>query len=379
MNEPNGIEDGIGYPQAIQTCCLLLAWVIIYVVIARGVQQSGKIFYFTTFYPYVILTVMLSAACTKGGAGEGMLYFITPDWSRVADPKVWFAAAGQCFFSLSTGFGPIINYASFSPFHHPIYRDALIVSFMDTFASVFAGLTVFATLGNIAYALNKPIHEVVNSGPGLIFVSFSDAISNFTYVPQLLSVLFFSMLLTLGIGSSVAWQSATVSVICDQFPKLNKFLVTTVMCISGFLLALIYVCPGGQYMLRLVDNFGGNVNIYILATLECIGIAWGYGLNSFCRDLEFMLNKKINWFWKMCWGFVIPVMLTIVMVYSLATAKRLEHNGHEFPISAIVCGWILTCLTLIFIPICAFYAMARIPGTLKEVLKNSRNIVHIIF
>lgn len=368
MEEKDSIDDGIGVPLAMPTLCLFISWIVIYLIIARGVESSGKAAYFTTIYPFAVILIILAVACTKPGAGAGIMYFITPQWSKMGDPNVWFAAVGQCFFSLSAGFGPIINYASFNPFHHYIYRDAMVVSVMDSTASFIAGLTVFATLGSISHAMKKPIEECIVSGPGLVFIAFSDAISNFDYVPQLLAVLFFTMLLTLAAGSAVAWQMAAISVVCDNFPKLSRFWITAAFSVLGFIVSLIYVTPGGQFMVTLVDNFGGNVNIYILATLECIGIAWVYGLNNFVKDVEFMLNKKVSWYWKICWGGIIPVLLTVVMLYSLITGERLTHNGHHFPDVAIYLGWILTAISVLMVPSMAAYTVYKQPGgTIKEV------------
>jgi solute carrier family 6 amino acid transporter-like protein 5/7/9/14 len=55
---------------------------------------------------------------------------------------------------------------------------------MDTFTSLLAGVTVFAILGNLASELDVDISEVAKSGPGLVFVSYADAISKFDWVPQ---------------------------------------------------------------------------------------------------------------------------------------------------------------------------------------------------
>lgn len=206
---------------------------------------------------------------------------------------------------------------------------------MDTFTSLLAGLTVFAILGNLAHQLGKDVSDVVDSGPGLVFVSYADAISKFTFVPQLFAVLFFLMLFSLGVGSAVSWQMAVITVICDQFPSLSKFWVTLLSCLLGFICGLVYVTPGGQYILTLVDNFGGTFTIYVLATLECIGICWCYGLNNVVRDVSFMLNMKVGIYWRVCWGLIVPVVLSVILVYSLATSEPLKHNGVEFPVAAL--------------------------------------------
>ena len=67
------------------------------------------------------------------------MFFITPQWGELLNVKVWYAAVTQSFFSLSVGFGALFTYSSYNDFKHNVYRDALIISFTDTFTSVLAG------------------------------------------------------------------------------------------------------------------------------------------------------------------------------------------------------------------------------------------------
>jgi len=69
-----------------------------------------------------------------------------------------------------------------------------------------------------------------------------------------------------------------------------------------------------------------------------IGVIWIYGLNNFLSDIEFMLGRKLGWYWKICWGGLIPVGLTIVLIYSVIVdlfSGPLQFNGIPFPVSAI--------------------------------------------
>jgi len=88
-------------------------------------------------------------------------------------------------------------------------------------------------------------------------------------------------------------------------------------------------------MLTLVDSFCGNFTIYILATLEVVGIGWVYGLNNFCRDIEFMLNIKIGWFWRFTWGYFVPISLSGIFVYSMVKYENIEYNDTAYPTIAI--------------------------------------------
>ncbi|CAG7629218.1 unnamed protein product [Allacma fusca] len=193
--------------------------------------------------------------------------------------------------------------------------------------------------------------------PGLAFVSFAQGLSTFTWVPQLFAFLFYLMLFTLGVGSATSLTGGIISIICDQFPATPRWVITTIVCCSGFLLGLIYVTPGGQFMLELVDHFGANFVIYVMATIEVMGVAWVYGLNNFLRDIEFMLGIRIGFYWKFCWGFFVPVGLSVILFYALATDKRLTYNGWDYPDSAIVCGWMIAAFALSILPICAIQAI----------------------
>lgn len=65
------------------------------------------------------------------------------------------------------------------------FRDAFIVSILDTFTSLLAGFTIFGILGNLAHSLDTTIENVVKTGgTGLAFISYPDAISKFEWVPQ---------------------------------------------------------------------------------------------------------------------------------------------------------------------------------------------------
>lgn len=76
-------------------------------------------------------------------------------------------------------------YSSFNKFGHNVYRDATIVTTLDTFTSLFAGFTIFGILGHLAHTSGiEDISHVVRKGPGLAFISYPEAISRFNLAPQ---------------------------------------------------------------------------------------------------------------------------------------------------------------------------------------------------
>ncbi|KAK8728554.1 hypothetical protein OTU49_009013 [Cherax quadricarinatus] len=355
QKDPMGLANGLDVPEWRLTLCLLFSWVILFVVLAKGVQSSGKAAYFTALFPYVVLFIMLIRGATLKGALNGVLFFITPRWEKLLEPGVWYAAVDQSFFSLSVGFGSIVMFSSYNSFRHNVYRDAAIISVTDTLTSLLAGFTTFAILGHLADLLGVEVKDVVKGGgTSLAFVSYPDVLSRFQYVPQLFAVLFFLMLFTLGVGSASALTGCIITIICDDFPNFKKWIVTLVVCIAGFLLGLFYVTPQGQFVLELINYYGGGFIIFILVVCEIAAVQWVYGFNNFCRDIEFMLGRKTGLYWKFCWAFLIPVLLSVIFIYSQVTAKPLTAGTYVFPSNITAVGICLAVLACSMVPIFFF-------------------------
>lgn len=82
------ISDGLGYPDLYLTLTLFAAWVVIFLVIRKGVKSSGKAAYFLALFPYVVLVALLIRAVTLEGAVDGILFFLKPDWGQLVNLKV---------------------------------------------------------------------------------------------------------------------------------------------------------------------------------------------------------------------------------------------------------------------------------------------------
>lgn len=149
-------------------------------------------------------------------------------------------------------------FSSYNGFRHNVFRDATIISITDTFTSLLAGFTIFSILGYLAKELDVEVEDVLKGGGStLAFVSYPDVLARFTFAPQFFATMFFLMLFTLGIGSASALSGCIITIICDQFPHWKKWMVTLAVCVLGFLMGLFYVTPQGQYILTLIDYYGG--------------------------------------------------------------------------------------------------------------------------
>lgn len=347
LNEYDSIDAGIGVPSWQLTICLFLSWACIFCVLCRGVKSTGKAAYFLAIFPYIVMLALLIRAATLEGAINGILFFVRPKWDMLWQPTVWYAAITQCFFSLSVCFGPILTYSSYNNFGHKLDRDVMIVTTLDTFTSLMAGCTIFGILGNLAHEMGvSDISKVVRGGTGLAFISYPEALSRFAVVPQLFSVLFFIMMFVLGTGSAVALSGAVFSILCDHFPKLSQWALVLIVSIFGFIVSLVYITPGGQWFVTLVDYYGGTFVAIIVGVLEMVTIFWIYGLTNFLNDVEFMLGSRPTFYWRLCWVLVTPLLMIIVLVYTIATYNPPMYDGMRFPNYAYAIGWCLLAVGL---------------------------------
>ncbi|XP_037825305.1 sodium-dependent nutrient amino acid transporter 1 [Lucilia sericata] len=356
LQEFPNIDNGIGSPNWELVGCLALSWCIIGAVLIRGIKSSGKAAYFLGVFPYVVLIILLIRAVTLPGALQGIIYFFKPQWQELLNPLVWYAAVTQVFFSLAICFGTLITYASYNNFKRNVYNDIVIITTMDSCSSIIAGCITFGILGNLAFQTgNTDIAKVVKGGAGLAFISYPDAIAKFEFIPQAFAVLFFLMLFVLGIGSTVGMGSCIIRVIRDQFVKCPNWPLALGLSVLGFAISIIYMCPGGQFILNLVDFYGVSFTALILAIGELLAVGWVYGIKRFCEDIKFMVGLKTGLYWRLCWGVITPGLMLAVLIYTLADLKPLTYKNVDYPYIAHAFGWCLSALGLLQIPGWALY------------------------
>lgn len=298
--------------------CLLLAWIIGYLCVVRGVKTSGKAVYFTALFPYVVLTALVVQGAMLDGAIDGILLYITPQWDRLLEAEVWGNAASQTFYSFGIACGSLITLSSYSDFRNNCLKDALIVSAANAFTSVYAGFAIFSMLGYLANQMNVPLSEVASDGPGLAFIAYPEAILLLPISP-LWSVIFFLMLFVLGLGSQFAGVEAISTTILDKWPFLRQhhWKVTLAICSVCFILAIPMCYDGGVYLFTLMEWNTASWAILLIGLAEVIVPAWLYGCNIFIDHMETM-NMKIFKFeriyWWLCWVVITPLTLLVSLL-----------------------------------------------------------------
>ncbi|CAD7011525.1 sodium-dependent neutral amino acid transporter B(0)AT3 isoform X1 [Ceratitis capitata] len=360
MDEPGGLKWWI-------VLCLFLSWTIVFFIVMKGIQSSGKVVYFTSLFPYIVLTIFFIRGITLRGASAGLIHMYTPKVEKLADPTVWLDAATQVFYSFGLAFGSLIAFGSYNPPKNNCVRDVLLVSVCNAITAIYASVVIFAILGFKATVnvdrcidLNKDIltkhgllqfknatmeeyesvlmkidkSELVSleleecslskqldnaaEGTGLAFIVITQAIVELPGAP-FWAVLFFTMLLSLGLGSQIGILEGMLCTLfdIDIIKRVKKQHVTGVVCLFCFSVGFIFCTGAGEYWLKMFDSFAGTIGLVVVALMETIAVVYVYGHERFTEDIYQMTGYRPGLYWQLTWRYIGPVIMSAILVSSV--------------------------------------------------------------
>ncbi|CAD5125246.1 DgyrCDS13488 [Dimorphilus gyrociliatus] len=362
----------MGAPKYEMIICLFAAWTLVGCSLIKSIKSSGKVVYFTASFPYIVLICLLVRGLTLPGCLDGILFYLTPQWHRLLSAKVWGDAAVQIFFSLSPCWGGLITLASYNRFRNNCLRDALFVSISNCLTSFFAGFVIFGIIGYMAHIFNLPVDAVAKEGVGLAFIVYPEAVSRFP-VAAIWAVVFFLMLLALGLGTQIATVTTVHTTLMDVFPKVFRvgrrpMILTCIVCIVGFIFGISCTTRGGIFMLQLIDNYAATYSVLIIGLCECVVLSWVYGIDRFSKDIEQMIDKE-PWMWfKVLWKYVTPGLLILIILFTWIDYTPSNYGTYKFPAWADTLGWMMSMTSVMAIPIVALYKIVRTKSRNNETL-----------
>jgi NSS family neurotransmitter:Na+ symporter len=323
---------------------MTLAWSITFLAIFTGVkggiERASKIMMPLLF---IMVLILIGRIVFLPGALEGLNYLFQPDFSRILDAKVWSAAYGQIFFTLSVGFSIMLAYSSYLPEKSDINNNAFMTVLINCGFSILAGILIFAILGYMAQEQAKPITEVVSSGVGLAFVTIPAAI-NLLPAPYIFGPLFFFALVVAGLSSHISIIEGVTSAIMDKLCMPRKK-AAVIVCGSGFIISMAFATNGGLLLLDLVDYFINNVALLGSCFIELIILAWLFKIADIREYANKISDFSIGRWMDICLRFISPAMLAIILVKNLFNTVN---NGYgDYPITdQLLLGWGLIAMML---------------------------------
>jgi len=378
VQDSGGIDD-LGTPQWQLVICIAAVYCLLYISLFKGVKSSGKVVWITATMPYVVLTILLVRGLMLDGAVDGIQYYLHVDWDRLKDTGVWIDAAIQIFYSVGAGFGVHLAYASYNKFHNNCYRDCLVTSAVNSFTSFFSGFVIFTYLGYMAKSQNKEIKDVADQGPGLVFEVYPQAVATLPG-SQFWSVIFFFMLIMLGMDSAMGGLECVITGLMDEFRDtfrrhgISREMFTGFVVFFSFIMACTCVTPGGIYIFSLLENYAAGLSLLTTVCLEAVAVSWVYGLKNFSDDVFSMLGHRPGLYWRITWKFVSPAFLAFVIILQMTdvsefSIEKYDGTKYTYPAWAQWTGRILAASTIACIPMGALIALIKarnIEGSSKK-------------
>jgi len=354
----------LGYVPWKLALCLTVAWIMVFLIIFKGIESSGRVVYFTATFPYLVLTIMVIRGVTLPGAIEGLKFYLIPDFTKLGTLKVWVKAGEQVFFSLGIGWGTHVTFASYNHKNHNFLYDVYWVPIINAFTSFFAGFSVFGTLGYLSHVNKIPISELAAGGFGLAFEVYPSALAQMV-APNFFNFLFFFMLILLAIDSQFAFTETIVSAIIEADLYINevskqnminqgsninndsegeknekdqndlkmkniekrKLIITISVCIICWILGFFCICQGGLYFVQILDGHSVGFTLFAISGCELFSISYVFGVDRFIYDCQQMIGMEVSneymksfQYFRVCWKFISPFicfLLVIAVMFSM--------------------------------------------------------------
>ena len=313
----------------------LICWVVLFKGVKKGIEIASKIFMPVLF---ILILIITCRSVFLDGAASGLNYLFAPDFSRLMDVKVWMAAYGQIFFSLSIGFAIMLTYSSYLPEDADMANNGFITAFANCGFSILCGVLVFSVLGNMAANQGVGIDKVVSSGVGLAFVTIPKAINSLPG-PALFGTLFFLALIFAGLSSMVSICEVSIAALMEKF-NINRKKAVTLYCLVGIFSGAIFASHSGLLVLDIVDRFINNFGVLAAGLVEIIFLTWVCDLDAVKAHINQTSDFCVGRLWGFCLKFITPAVLGYMSVKNLIGDLMTPYG--DYPTRALVIfGWLL--------------------------------------
>lgn len=316
--------------------------------INKGIEMAGKIgmpllFIFAIFLTIRALTLDAGENGAINNASVGLNFLWHPNFDSLYNPKVWLAAAGQVFFTLSVGMGCIQCYAAYLRKNDDIALNSLTAGFTNEFVEIILGASIIVPIA-VSYLGLDWIKA--NVGFEMGFRTMPTLFQNWGPVLATIAGLsWFGLLFFAGITSSLAMGQPVIAFMEDSF-KIKRERSALILGVMVFLLsapAVLFYEAGafGEY-----DYWAGTFSLVFFALAETIIFVWIFGADKAWKEINRGADIKIPVFFKFIIKYITPLFLIAVFI---ASAIKPEGGEWSKAVYALSCGeaWPLACDSLI--------------------------------
>ncbi|NQT46960.1 MAG: sodium-dependent transporter [Candidatus Omnitrophica bacterium] len=242
---------------------------------------------------------------------NGLGFLWNPDFSALKSAKVWLAAAGQIFFTLSVGIGVILTYASYLKKGDDVVLSGLSAVSTNEFTEVILGASIIIPA---AFVFFGPIgiQEVAKSGAfNLSFVTMPLIFKKILF-GHLFGGMWFLLLFLAGVTSSISLIQPTIAFMEDEF-NINRSKAVTIFAIAAFIFCQPVIFFIARGVINELDFWGGTFCLVLFATVETILFAWIFGMEKAWKEIHHGADMKVPTVYKFIIKYITPVFLLTIL------------------------------------------------------------------
>lgn len=363
-------------------CICLNTWILSR-GLSGGVEKVAKIGMplLIIFGIFLAIKAIFLKAGTDGAINDGTVglnFLWTPEYSSLTNPKVWLAAAGQIFFTLSLGQGSVQCYAAYVNKKDDIALNAMSAGWMNEFVEVVLGSAIIIPISIGYLGIDKVIELTSSGGLGLGFRTLPFLFQQWgTVLSVLAGVAFFGLLFFAGITSSLAMGTPVMSFLMDEFNwKRGKAATGFGFCVLALGLPTVLFFQKGVF--DEYDYWGGTVSLVMFAMFESVLFAWFFGMKKGWSEITAGADIKVHPVFKYIIKFITPVILIIVFFTSLIRPakddwSKISFKGWELHHESIIAQLRHTHIG----PNKTYFAnnfYSEVSGTIDSVYTDDRNL-----
>jgi len=243
---------------------------------------------------------------------NGLAFIWNPDYSSLTDVKVWLAATGQVFFTLSVGFGAIQTYASYVKPNQDIALSGLGTASANEFAEVVLGGSIAIPIAVAFFGLAGTQAIASGGAFNLGFFAMPVIVQQMPF-GQLFGTIWFLLLFIAGITSSVAMAQPLMAFLQEEF-KMERKTAAMVLGALAFFLTQPVIFFIGNGFLDEMDFWIGTFGLVVFAIIEVVLFVWVFGADKAWREINHGSDIKIPRVFYYIIKYVTLVYLVILLV-----------------------------------------------------------------
>jgi neurotransmitter:Na+ symporter, NSS family len=243
----------------------------------------------------------------------GLGFMWNPDFGALAKSQTWIAAAGQIFFSLSVGFGVIINYASYMKKKSDVVLSGVTAAATNEVFEVSFGGMITLTSAFIFLGATQAT-AVAGSTFGLGFNVFPVVFAQMGPLGRVIGAVWFFMLFLAAITSSISMYQPALAFFEESLGK-GRVVGTVILvtfCLIGSFMTMYY--SKDLIFLDIVDSWVGTLGIYVLAMIQLCIFSYIFGVNRGFDEAHEGAKMHIPAIYKPILFVVSPLFLLILFV-----------------------------------------------------------------